>query len=236
MTIHTLKETVFGANMDLVKHGLVIFTWGNASGIDRESGRVVIKPSGVPYERMTADDMVVVDLEGHVLEGRLRPSSDTPTHLALYRAFPETGGIVHTHSTYATAWAQAGRDLPNIGTTHADYFSHAIPCTRNMTDAEINGDYERETASVIVEQFRVDRLQPLHTPGVLVRNHGPFTWGKNPEEAVHHAAVLEQVAKMAAIAYGLNPELTMNDALVRKHFLRKHGASAYYGQFDRDQR
>lgn len=224
-----LKEKVFRANLDLVKHGLVIFTWGNVSGISREEGLVVIKPSGVSYDDMRAEDMVVVDLRsGEVVEGNLRPSSDTPTHLALYRAFPEIGGVVHTHSTYATAWAQAGIDLPNIGTTHADYFHDAVPCTRDMTEAEVKGEYEHETGNVIVERF--ESLNSIHTPGVLVKNHGPFTWGKTPAEAVHNAVVLEQVAKMASISFAINPDLRMNPLLVEKHFSRKHGPNAYYGQ------
>jgi L-ribulose-5-phosphate 4-epimerase len=223
-----LKDNVCKANLDLVKHGLVIFTWGNVSAIDREKGLVVIKPSGVSYETMKADDMVVVDLEGNRMEGNLKPSSDTPTHLALYKAFPEIGGIVHTHSTYATSWAQAGRDIPCIGTTHADYFSSAIPCTRTMTQQEIEGEYEKETGHVIAERFA--GLNPLHIPGVLVKNHGPFTWGKDAGEAVHHAVVMEQVARMAYISYGLNPALSMNKDLIRKHFSRKHGTNAYYGQ------
>ncbi len=226
--LEELKEKVFRANLDLVKHGLVIFTWGNVSGIDRESNLVVIKPSGVDYDTMKASDMVVVDLEGKVVEGNLRPSSDTPTHLAIYKAFPEVGGVVHTHSTYATAWAQAGVDLPNIGTTHADYFHDAVPCTRAMTREEVEGAYELETGNVIVERF--EGLNPVHTPGVLVKNHGPFTWGKTPAEAVHNAVVLEQVAKMASIAYAVNPLLQMNPLLVEKHFSRKHGPKAYYGQ------
>lgn len=226
--LEKLKEEVFRANLDLVKHGLVIFTWGNVSGIDSESGLVVIKPSGVDYDVMKASDMVVVDLEGNVVEGSLRPSSDTPTHIALYKAFPEIGGVVHTHSTYATAWAQAGIDLPNIGTTHADYFHNAIPCTDDMTAEEVNGDYELETGNVIVKRF--EGINPMHTPGVLVKNHGPFAWGKNPHDAVHNAVVMEQVAKMAAIAYQINPGLTMNQLLVEKHFNRKHGPNAYYGQ------
>ncbi|TFU93255.1 L-ribulose-5-phosphate 4-epimerase [Barnesiella sp. WM24] len=226
--LEKLKEEVFRANLDLVKHGLVIFTWGNVSGIDRESGLVVIKPSGVDYDVMKASDMVVVDLEGNVVEGSLRPSSDTPTHIALYKAFPEIGGVVHTHSTYATAWAQAGIDLPNIGTTHADYFHNAIPCTDDMTAEEVNGDYELETGNVIVKRF--EGINPMHTPGVLVKNHGPFAWGKNPHDAVHNAVVMEQVAKMAAIAYQINPGLTMNQLLIEKHFNRKHGPNAYYGQ------
>ncbi|MBO4994766.1 MAG: L-ribulose-5-phosphate 4-epimerase [Muribaculaceae bacterium] len=224
-----LKEKVYKANIELVKHGLVIFTWGNVSGIDRARGLVVIKPSGVSYDEMKPDDMVVVDLaDGHVVEGNLRPSSDTPTHLAIYRAFPEVGGVVHTHSTYATAWAQAGMDIPNIGTTHADYFHDAVPCTADMTAQEVEGDYELETGNVIVKRFA--GLNPVHTPGVLVKNHGPFTWGKDPHEAVHNAVVLEQVAKMAYIAYGINPSLTMNPLLIEKHFNRKHGPNAYYGQ------
>lgn len=224
-----LKEKVFKANLDLVRHGLVIFTWGNVSGIDRERGLVVIKPSGVDYDAMKASDMVVVDLStGEVVEGDLRPSSDTPTHLAIYRAFAEAGGVVHTHSTYATAWAQAGLDLPNIGTTHADYFHEAIPCTPDMTRDEVNGDYELETGHVIVRRF--EGMNPMHTPGVLVKNHGPFTWGKSPADAVHNAVVLEQVAKMAYIAKTLNPSLTMNPLLVEKHYMRKHGPNAYYGQ------
>ena len=226
--LEELKEKVFQANLDLVKHGLVIFTWGNVSGIDRESGLVVIKPSGVDYDTMKVDDMVVVDLDGKVVEGNLRPSSDTPTHLALYKAFPEIGGVVHTHSTYATAWAQAGIDLPNIGTTHADYFHNAVPCTADMTEAEVKGEYELETGNVIIKRF--EGMNPVHTPGVLVKNHGPFTWGKTPHEAVHNAVVLEQVAKMASIAYLVNPGLTMNPLLVEKHFNRKHGPGAYYGQ------
>lgn len=194
--LEELKKKVYEANMDLVRHGLVIFTWGNVSGIDRERGLVVIKPSGVDYDTMTPDDMVVVDLHtGEVVEGSLRPSSDTPTHLVLYRAWPEIGGVVHTHSTYATAWAQAGIDLPNIGTTHADYFHNAIPCTADMTEAEVKGQYELETGNVIVNRFRLGAINPVHTPGVLVKNHGPFSWGKDPHEAVHNAVVMEQVAK-----------------------------------------
>lgn len=224
-----LKEEVYRANMDLVKYGLVIFTWGNVSGIDREKGLVVIKPSGVDYDVMKPSDMVVVELAtGKVVDGDLRPSSDTPTHLALYRAFPEIGGVVHTHSTYATAWAQAGIDLPNIGTTHADYFHEAIPCTADMTEAEVKGAYELETGNVIIKRF--EGMNPMHTPGVLVKNHGPFAWGKNPHDAVHNAVVMEQVAKMASIAFAANPNLTMNPLLVEKHFNRKHGPNAYYGQ------
>ena len=228
MSIQELKQQVFQANLDLVKHGLVIFTWGNVSGIDREKGWVVIKPSGVSYDDMKAEDMVVVDLEGNIVEGKLKPSSDTPTHVELYKAFPSIGGIVHTHSTYATAWAQAGCDIPNIGTTHADYFSGDIPCTRDMTETEVKGEYEKETGAVIIERF--SELNPAHIPGVLVKNHGPFSWGKDPHEAVHNAVVMEQVAKMAFIAYQVNPNLTMNELLIQKHFYRKHGPGAYYGQ------
>lgn len=229
--LEDLKEKVYRANMALVEHGLVIFTWGNVSGIDRERGLVVIKPSGVDYATMTAADMVVVDLAtGDVVEGELRPSSDTPTHLAIYRAWPEAGGVVHTHSTYATAWAQAGIDLPNIGTTHADYFHDAVPCTADMTEAEVKGDYELETGNVIVRRFADAGINPMHTPGVLVKNHGPFAWGTSPADAVHNAVVLEQVARMAYIAETLNPSLTMNPLLIEKHFSRKHGPNAYYGQ------
>ena len=226
--LEELKEKVFRANLDLVRHGLVIFTWGNVSGIDRESGLVVIKPSGVDYDTMKADDMVVVDLDGNIAEGNLKPSSDTPTHLAIYRAWPEVGGVVHTHSTYATAWAQAGKDIPNIGTTHADYFHHAIPCTADMTESEVKGQYELETGNVIIRRF--GEMNPMHTPGVLVRNHGPFSWGKDPHDAVHNAVVMDQVATMAFIAYGVNPGLTMNPLLIEKHYNRKHGPGAYYGQ------
>lgn len=226
--LEELKEKVCRANLDLVKHGLVIFTWGNVSAIDRESGLVVIKPSGVSYDAMKPSDMVVVDLDGKVVEGDLRPSSDTPTHVVLYKAFKEIGGIVHTHSTYATAWAQAGRDIPNIGTTHADYFHDAVPCTPDMTKEEVEGQYELETGNVIVRRFQ--GINPVHTPGVLVKNHGPFTWGKDADEAVYNAVVLEQVAKMAFISYSVNPHLTMNPLLVEKHFSRKHGPNAYYGQ------
>ena len=226
--LEALKEKVFRANLDLVKHGLVIFTWGNVSAIDRENNLVVIKPSGVSYETMVAADMVVVDLDGNIVEGGLRPSSDMPTHLMLYKAFSEIGGIVHTHSIYATAWAQAGRDIPNIGTTHADYFHDAIPCTAEMSRAEVEGNYEKETGRVIVRCFK--EIDPVHTPGVLVRNHGPFAWGRDAADAVHNAVVLELVAKMAYLSYQINPALTMNPLLVEKHFNRKHGPNAYYGQ------
>lgn len=226
--LEELKDKVCRANLDLVRHGLVLFTWGNVSAIDRESGLVVIKPSGVSYDYMKPEDMVVVDLDGKVVEGRLNPSSDTPTHVVLYKAFPQAGGVVHTHSTYATSWAQAGLDIPNIGTTHADYFHDAVPCTPDMTESEVKGEYELETGNVIVRRF--EGLNPVHTPGVLVKNHGPFTWGKDADEAVYNAVVLEQVAKMASISFGINPALTMNPLLIEKHFSRKHGPGAYYGQ------
>lgn len=223
-----LKEEAFRANLDLVKHRLVIFTWGNVSCIDREKGWIYIKPSGVSYEEMTAGDIVVLDLDGGIVDGKLKPSSDTPTHLVLYKAFPDIGGIVHTHSTYATSWAQAGRDIPNIGTTHADYFNDAIPCTRQMTKEEVEGHYEEETGNVIVERFR--DINPQYVPGVLVNNHGPFSWGKDAHEAVHNAVVIEQVARMAWLSLNINPQLRMNPELVKKHFYRKHGPGAYYGQ------
>ena len=226
--LESLKEKVFKANLDLVRHGLVIFTWGNVSAIDPDTRLVVIKPSGVSYDDMKPEDMVVVDLDGTIVEGDLNPSSDTPTHLALYRAWPEIGGVVHTHSTYATAWAQAGRGIPAIGTTHADYFHNEIPCTEDMSEQEVKGAYELATGNVIVRRF--EGINPVHTPGVLVKNHGPFTWGKDCAEAVHNAVVLEQVAKMACLAYAINPDLTMNSLLVEKHFSRKHGPGAYYGQ------
>ena len=211
--LEELKKEVFQANLDLVKQGLVIFTWGNVSGVDREKGLVVIKPSGVSYETMKPEDMVVVSLEtGKVVEGDLNPSSDTPTHLVLYRAFQNIQGVVHTHSTYATAWAQAGKDIPNIGTTHADYFYKAVPCTADMTKEEVEGKYELETGNVIVKRF--EGINPDHTPGVLVKNHGPFTWGTSPANAVYNAKVLEQCAKMAFISFAINPETTMNPLLI----------------------
>ena len=229
--LEELKERVFRANLDLVRHNLVIFTWGNVSGIDREKGLVVIKPSGVDYDSMKASDMVVVDLKtGETVEGELNPSSDTPTHLILYRTYPDIGGIVHTHSTYATAWAQAGKDIPNIGTTHSDYYHNDIPCTEDMTEKEIKGDYELETGNVIVKRLNQGNINPMHTPGALVKNHGPFAWGKNPDNAVYNAVVMEQVAKMAYLSFAINSETSMNPLLVEKHFSRKHGPNAYYGQ------
>ncbi len=226
--LEQLKEKVFKANLDLVKHGLVIFTWGNVSAIDREKGLVVIKPSGVDYDVMKASDMVVVDMDGKVVDGKLKPSSDTPTHLELYKAFPEIGGVVHTHSTYATAWSQAGIDLPVLGTTHADYFYGDVPCTRSMTEKEVVTEYEKETGTVIIDAF--SDKNPMHVPGVLVKNHGPFSWGKDADDAVHNSVVLEQIAKMDFIAFQVNPKADMNYHLVEKHFNRKHGDNAYYGQ------
>ena len=234
--LEELKEKVCRANLELVRRGLVICTWGNVSAIDRKSGLVVIKPSGVSYDDMKPADMVVVDLDGKVVEGTLNPSSDTPTHLVLYRAFPNIGGVVHTHSTFATAWAQAGRDIPNIGTTHADYFHDDIPCTRDMRKAEVFGEYEKETGNVIVERFK--GLNPDDTPAVLVRNHGPFAWGTDADNAVHNAVVLEEVAKMAFISSTLHLNTldlvehvpSMNRHLIEKHYSRKHGPNAYYGQ------
>ena len=231
--LEALKEAVLQANLRLPAHQLVSFTWGNVSGVDRERGLVVIKPSGVPYETMTAADMVVVDLDGRVVEGKWKPSSDTPTHLALYRAFPCAGGVVHTHSRWATTFAQAGMDIPAIGTTHADYFYGAIPCTRPLTDAEIERDYEAETGHVIVETFRSRDRDPAAVPGVLVRSHGPFAWGADPAEAVHNAVVLEDVAFMAWHALLLNPaHREMQQSLLDLHYHRKHGPDAYYGQGD----
>jgi len=229
MAFEQLKESVLCANLDLPKHGLVTFTWGNVSGIDRERGAVVIKPSGVSYEAMQVKDMVVLDLEGQVIEGSLRPSSDTPTHLALYRKYAEIGGIVHTHSTHATSWAQAGRAIPAFGTTHADYFYGAIPCSRPLTPAEVKDAYELNTGLVIIETLGSGK--PLEVPGVLVSQHAPFAWGKSADEAVHNAVVLEEVARMALFTVMLAPNYTpVPDYLLDKHYLRKHGADAYYGQ------
>ncbi|MCI8464931.1 MAG: L-ribulose-5-phosphate 4-epimerase [Lachnospiraceae bacterium] len=224
-----LKEKVYRANMELPEFGLVVYTWGNVSAIDRESGLVVIKPSGVDYATMKPEDMVVVDLEGNVVEGKLRPSSDTPTHLELYKAFSGVGGIVHTHSAWATSWAQAGRGIPCYGTTHADYFYGEIPCARVLTGEEVESAYEKHTGTVIIEAFK-DR-DPMATPGVLCTSHGPFTWGKDAAEAVHNAVVLEEVAKMATRTEMLNPKASPAIQYVQdKHYFRKHGANAYYGQ------
>jgi L-ribulose-5-phosphate 4-epimerase len=224
-----LKRQVFDANMALVRAGLVIFTWGNVSGIDRKSGCVVIKPSGVPYERMRPEDMVVVHADGTAAGGELKPSSDTPTHLELYRAWPEVGGVVHTHSRLATAWAQARRELPPLGTTHADYFHGPVPCTRLLTDAEVQADYEHNTGKVILERFK--GLSPVHLPGVLVAGHGPFAWGASPAAAVENAIVMEHLAEMATATLRIDPHAgPLPQAMLDKHFLRKHGPGAYYGQ------
>ena len=227
--LQELREQVLAANLQLPEYGLVTFTWGNVSGIDRAKGLVVIKPSGVPYEGMTAEDMVVVDLSGAVVEGKWKPSSDTATHLELYRAFPGIGGVVHTHSRWATVFAQAGMAIPAMGTTQGDYFYGDIPCTRPLTDAEIAGEYEKETGKVIVETFAGKR--PEDIPGVLVMSHGPFAWGSDAAEAVHNAVVMEEVAFMDWHAMILNPaQQGMQQSLLDRHFLRKHGAGAYYGQ------
>ena len=229
--LEELKEKVLAANLQLPAQGLVRFTWGNASEIDRASGLVVIKPSGVKYDSMTAADLTVVDLDGHVVEGRYRPSSDTPTHLELYRAFPEIGGIVHTHSRWAASFAQAGRGIAALGTTHGDYFYGEVPCTRPMTEAEIAGAYEQETGRVIIETLRTRGIRAEQIPAVLVYSHGPFTWGRDSAEAVYHAAVLEEAAFMNFHALMLNPALPpMQQALLDRHYLRKHGENAYYGQ------
>ncbi len=223
-----LKENVLKANLDLVRHGLVVLTWGNVSGIDRKKGLMVIKPSGIPYHKMKANDMVVIDMNGKHVEGNLNPSSDTPTHLILYQNFPETGGIVHTHSEWATSWAQAGKSIPAYGTTHADYFYGEIPCTRKLTQAEIESTYEENTGKVIVELFQSHDYVSI--PGVLVNGHGPFTWGTDPHEAVQHAVVLEEVAKMAFRTQALGNTNPVDKYLLDKHYLRKHGKNAYYGQ------
>jgi len=224
-----LKEAVYEANMELPGRGLVTYTWGNVSGIDRGNNLVVIKPSGVPYEELKPEHLVVVDLEGNTVEGKLNPSSDTSTHLVIYRSFKDIGGVVHTHSRWATVWAQAGKGIPALGTTHADYFYGEIPCTRRMTEKEINGDYEKETGNVIVETFA--GKNPVFIPGVLVNNHGPFNWGRDAFEAVHNAVVLEEVAMMAYHSCMLTPGIgAMDQVLLDKHFLRKHGSNAYYGQ------
>jgi L-ribulose-5-phosphate 4-epimerase len=224
-----LKNQVLEANLALPKYGLVTFTWGNVSGISREDGLVVIKPSGVPYSELTVDDLVVLDLDGNIVEGKLKPSSDTPTHLVLYKNFLNIGGVVHTHSPWATSWAQAGKAIPALGTTHADYFSGTVPCTRPMTKEEIQGQYELETGNVIVETFK--DLNPNEIPSVLVYSHASFNWGKDPHEAVHNAVVLEECAKMAYHSLHLNPELgSMDQILLEKHYYRKHGSNAYYGQ------
>ncbi|MBQ6562478.1 MAG: L-ribulose-5-phosphate 4-epimerase [Clostridia bacterium] len=229
--LEELRKAVWEANMELPKRNLVTYTWGNVSGIDREKGLIVIKPSGVEYEDLTPEKLVIVDLENHIVEGDLNPSSDTKTHVELYRAFPTLGGIVHTHSPHAVAWAQAGRDIPCYGTTHADYFYGPVPCARSLTAEEVDEDYERNTGKVIIETFTERHLDPKAVPGVICRNHGPFTWGKDAAQAVYHAVVLEEVAKMALYTITIDPATQPAPQHVQdKHYLRKHGPNAYYGQ------
>ena len=229
--LEALKQAVWAANMELPQRGLVTYTWGNVSGIDREKGLVVIKPSGVDYEQLTPEKLVVLDLDGNIVEGDLNPSSDTKTHLELYKAFPALGGVVHTHSPYAVAWAQAGQDIPCYGTTHADYFYGAVPCARHLTPAELDEDYEKNTGVAIVETFRERGLDPVAMPGVICRSHGPFTWGKDAAQAVYHAAVLEEVARMALLTRQLDPSaMPAPRYYLDKHYRRKHGPNAYYGQ------
>ena len=233
--LEELKEKVFRANLKLVEYGLVVLTWGNVSEIDRESGLFVIKPSGVPYDKMTADDMVVMDLNGNKVEGKLNPSSDTPTHLELYRKFSEIGGIVHTHSSWACSWAQAGRDVPAYGTTHADFANGAVPCARGLTKDEVESAYELNTGKVIVEEFGKRGISPLEVPAVLVFRHGPFTWGKDSFKAVENALILEEVCKMASrteqiASMDKNSNIGIEQYLLDKHYQRKHGKNAYYGQ------
>lgn len=226
--LEELKKEVFEANLALVDYNLVIFTWGNVSAIDREQGLMVIKPSGVPYDTMKVEDMVVTNMEGEVLEGKMRPSSDAATHLVLYKAFEKVGSIVHTHSTYATAWSQAGRGIKSLGTTHADHFYGEIPCTRELTSDEIKGKYEVETGNVIVETFK--NIDPLAVPSVLVNDHGPFSWGENCKKSVYNAAVLEEVARMSLYTQQVGEAHPVSQALSDKHYFRKHGKNAYYGQ------
>ena len=229
--LEQLKKEVYEANMELVKRKVVIYTWGNVSGIDREKGLVVIKPSGVDYDKMTADDMVVVDLAtGERVEGKWKPSSDTATHLDLYRAYPQLGGVTHTHSVNAVAFAQAGRDIPALGTTHADYFYGAIPCTRSLTKQEVEEAYELNTGKVIIETLNERGIEPLSVPGIVVRGHGPFTWGKDAAASVYHAVVMDTVAEMTLKTLMLNPAAEMPQYILDKHYNRKHGANAYYGQ------
>ena len=229
--LEQLKQQVYEANMELPKRGLVTYTWGNVSGIDRASGLFVIKPSGVEYDELRPEDLVVMDLNGNKVEGDLNPPSDTRTHLELYKAFPDIGGVVHTHSPHAVAWAQAGRDIPAFGTTHADYFYGPIPCARALTQEEIDEDYEKNTGKVIIEEFTKRGIQPMHVPAVICTSHGPFTWGKDAAQAVYHAVVLEEVAKMAIYTIQIDPNAAPAPQRIQdKHFLRKHGPNAYYGQ------
>lgn len=229
--LEELRKQVYEANMELPRRGLVTYTWGNVSGIDREKGLVVIKPSGVEYDELTPENLVVLDLDGNRVEGELNPSSDTKTHLELYKAFPSLGGIVHTHSPYAVAWAQAGQDIPCYGTTHADYFYGPVPCARHLTKAELDEDYEKNTGKVIIETFTGRYIDPVAVPGVICRSHGPFTWGKDAAQAVYHAVVLEEVAQMALFTRQVDPHAApAPQYLLDKHYLRKHGPDAYYGQ------
>lgn len=225
-----IKQQVLQANLDIVKHGLVLLTWGNVSAFDEQTGYVVIKPSGISYDRMHAEDMVVVDLDGRRVEGKLNPSSDTPTHVELYKAFGGVKAVVHTHSKWATSWAQANRGIPALGTTHADNFFGEIPCTRKLTEKEISGEYERDTGTVIIETFRKKNIDPLSVGAVIVANHGPFSWGASCEKAVENSIVMERAAEMAYISVQLNTKADMQQVLLGKHFLRKHGKDAYYGQ------
>ena len=229
--LEELKQKVYEANVELPRRGLVTYTWGNVSGIDREAGLFVIKPSGVEYEDLRPEDLVVMDLEGKKVEGSMNPSSDTKTHLVLYRSFPEIGGIVHTHSPYAVGWAQAGKDIPAFGTTHADYFYGPIPCARHVAQEELDEDYELNTGKIIVETFRERGIAPASVPGVICRSHGPFTWGKDAAQAVYHAVVLEEVAKMALFTRMVEPTAEVApQRYLDKHYMRKHGPNAYYGQ------
>ena len=229
--IEALKKEIYHANLELVKQGLVIFSWGNVSAIDRESGFVVIKPSGVDYETMEASDMVVLNLEGQVVEGKYKPSSDTPSHLAMYREYDNIESVVHTHSEWATSWAQAGRDIPVYGTTHSDYFYGEILCTRKLTREEVETDYELNTGLVMIETLKKNKKDPLETPGIIIFNHGPFSWGETAKKAVHNAKVMEEVAKMAFRSEVINPRIQpVSNYILDKHYLRKHGKNAYYGQ------
>ena len=229
--LKSLKEAVYEANMELPKRHLVTYTWGNVSGISREKGLVVIKPSGVEYDELSPDKLVVLDLDGNIVEGKLNPSSDTKTHLELYKAFSTLGGIVHTHSTHAVAFAQTRRDLPAFGTTHADYFYGPVPCTRELTLGEIDEDYEKNTGKVIIEELTKRNINPVHVPGIICASHGPFTWGKDAAQAVYHAVVLEEVAKMAILTLTIDPDAQpAPQHVLDKHFMRKHGPNAYYGQ------
>lgn len=229
--LEELKKKVYEANMELPRRNLVTYTWGNVSGIDREKGLFVIKPSGVEYDELRPEDLVVMDLNGNKVEGDMNPSSDTKTHMVLYRAFPQLGGIVHTHSPYAVAWAQAGRDIPAYGTTHADYFYGSIPCARHLTQEELDEDYELNTGNIIVEEFKARNIDPVAVPAVICHSHGPFTWGKDAAQAVYHAVVLEEVAKMAILTRQVDPSaLPAPQRIQDKHYMRKHGPNAYYGQ------